>query len=60
MQEQNLYVYFPMDEGSGNRISNVGSKLLNNGELFTTTWKLFAPNQEEVPHEFLPKTRQDT
>ena len=60
MQEQNLYVYFPMDEGSGNRISNVGSKLLNNGELFTTTWNLFAPNQEEVPHEFLPKTRQVT
>lgn len=58
MQERNLYVYFPMDEGAGDVISNVGSHFLTNGTLFNAEWSSFAANQEEEPHVFAPRTRQ--
>ena len=60
MQEQGLYVYYPMNEGAGDVISNVGSQLLTNGTLFNYGWSSFAANQKEEPHEFAPKTRQVT
>lgn len=60
MQENDLYVYYPMDEGAGNVISNVGSYFLTNGTLTNYQWSSFAPNQEEQPHVFLPETRQVT
>ncbi len=60
IQEKDLYVYFPMNEGSGNRISNVGSQFLDFGTLFNSAWSSFAPNQVTEPHVFAPKTRQVT
>jgi hypothetical protein len=60
MQEQGLYIYYPMNEGAGNVISNVGSQLLTNGTLLNYSWSSFAANQKEEPHEFSPKTRQVT
>ncbi len=60
MREEGLRQYFPMDEGSGTRLTNVGSILLNSGTLYNATWSSFAPNQETDPHEFAPKTRQVT
>ncbi len=60
MQERNLYVYFPMDEGAGEVISNVGSHFLTNGTLINYEWSSFAANQEEEPHIFSPVTRQVT
>lgn len=60
IQEQGLYVYFPMDEGAGIILSNVGSHFIPNGSVYNTTWSYLAPNQEEQPHIFTPKTRQVT
>lgn len=60
MQEKGLFVYFPMNEGAGNRISNVGSHFLSFGTLIQSDWSSFAPNQIEQPHVFTPKTRQVT
>jgi Concanavalin A-like lectin/glucanases superfamily len=60
MQEKGLRVYFPMDEGSGVRVGNVGSVLLEPGTLVDVTWSSFASNQETQPHVFAPKTRQVT
>jgi hypothetical protein len=60
IQQKGLYVYFPMNEGSGNRISNVGSHFLDFGTLNNSEWSSFAPNQQSQPHEFSPKTRQVT
>jgi hypothetical protein len=60
IQEKGLYVYFPMNEGAGNGITNVGSKFLNGGTLINCEWSSFAPNQVTEPHEFAPKTRQVT
>ena len=60
IQERGLRVYFPMDEGNGFRISNVGSVLVDNGNIVNGTWSSFAPNQVTDPHKFTPKTRQVT
>jgi Concanavalin A-like lectin/glucanases superfamily/Secretion system C-terminal sorting domain len=60
IQEKGLCVYFPMNEGAGNRITNVGSKFLDSGNLINCGWSSFAPNQKTEPHEFAPKTRQVT
>ncbi len=58
MQEDGLRVYFPLDEGSGNQISNVGSVLLPGGNTFGTEWSALAANQVIEPHVFAPSTRQ--
>ncbi len=55
-----LVVYFPMDEGSGIRVNNVGSILLDVGSIEGAEWSNFAANQETTPHKFTPKTRQVT
>lgn len=60
MTEQGLSVYFPMDEGNGNRVNNVGSRLLDFGKVEGASWSNFAANQETTPHIFTPKTRQVT
>jgi hypothetical protein len=60
MQEQGLYVYYPINEGAGNRISNAGSLFLDFGSLNNCEWSSFAANQVTEPHEFAPKTRQVT
>lgn len=60
MQARHLYVYYPMNEGAGDIISNVGSNFLTNGTLYNYEWSSFAPNQIEEPHIFLPETRQVT
>lgn len=60
IQEKGLYVYFPMNEGAGNRISNTGSRLLDFGTLTNAEWSSFAANQVTEPHVFSPKTRQVT
>lgn len=58
MQERHLYVYYPMDEGAGDVLSNVGSHFLTNGTVLNGGWSAFAANQEEEPHVFAPRTRQ--
>lgn len=60
LTEDGLVVYFPMDEGNGIRVNNVGSVLLDFGTLQGAEWSNFAANQETSPHEFSPKTRQVT
>jgi hypothetical protein len=60
IQDADLYVHFPMDEGAGNRISNVGSHFMEFGSLSNAGWSSFSPNQEEEPHVFTPRTRQVT
>ena len=60
MAEPGLRVYFPLDEGNGNRLNNSGSVLLNYGTNFGAEWAPFAPRQMTSPHEFTPVTRQVT
>jgi hypothetical protein len=60
MTEEGLPVYFPMDEGNGNRVNNVGSIFLDFGNVEGAAWSNFAANQETTPHIFTPKTRQVT
>lgn len=60
MLEKGLIVYFPLDEGAGSRISNVGSTLLDFGNAVNVSWSSFAANQVEQPHIFTPVTRQVT
>jgi len=59
-QERGLRIYFPFDEGSGNRLNNSGSYLSGAGAAFGTAWTSLAPNQMATPHVFSPKTRQVT
>ncbi len=58
--ESNLTVYFPLDEGSGDVLSNSGSLLLPSGTVNGPEWSTFAPLQQSTPHEFTPRTRQVT
>jgi hypothetical protein len=58
--ENGLVVYFPMDEGNGNRVNNIGSTFLDYGNVQGATWSNFAANQETTPHKFSPRTRQVT
>ncbi|MEP6792854.1 MAG: LamG-like jellyroll fold domain-containing protein, partial [Saprospiraceae bacterium] len=60
IQEFGLRVYFPLDEGNGNKISNVGSVFLNGGSTFGTEWSPLAAHQVIMPHVFTPGTRQVT
>ncbi len=60
MTEQGLRVYFPLDEGNGNRLNNTGSVLLDYGTNFGAEWTPFAPRQMTTPHVFTPNTRQVT
>jgi len=60
MAEQGLRIYFPLDEGNGNRLNNSGSVLLNYGTNFGAEWSPFAPRQTTSPHVFTPNTRQVT
>lgn len=59
-QEEGLRVYFPFNEGSGNRLNNMGSVLLDRGHPFGASWSNFAPNQETTPHDLTPNSRQVT
>ncbi|MFM8371985.1 MAG: LamG-like jellyroll fold domain-containing protein, partial [Bacteroidota bacterium] len=58
--EAGLVVYFPMNEGNGNRISSNGSLLLPHGTTYGTEWSSFASSQQTTPHDFSPDTRQVT
>ena len=58
--DQALSVYFQLDEGSGNKVNNIGSLQLLPGDLYGTEWTSFAPMQQTTPHEFSPRTRQVT
>jgi hypothetical protein len=60
MQEQGLRVYFPLDEGNGNRIGNIGSVYLDGGTISGAEWSALAAHQETEPHIFTPVTRQVT
>ena len=60
MQEKGLRVYFPLDEGNGNRLNNSGSVLLPFGTDFGAEWSPFAARQMTEPHVFAPSTRQVT
>ncbi|MEQ1745667.1 MAG: LamG-like jellyroll fold domain-containing protein [Saprospiraceae bacterium] len=60
MAEAGLRVYFPLDEGNGNRLNNSGSVLLPYGTNFGAEWVPFAPRQMTSPHIFTPNTRQVT
>ena len=60
MQEKGLRVYFPLDEGSGNRLGNIGSVFLDAGSTSGTEWSALATHQEVEPHVFTPVTRQVT
>jgi hypothetical protein len=58
--EAGLVVYFPMNEGNGNRISSIGTVLLPFGTTYGTEWSPFASRQQTTPHDFSPDTRQVT
>ena len=60
MQENGLRIYFPLDEGSGIRLGNIGSTFLESGTTFGTEWSPFAAHQSTEPHIFTPATRQVT
>ncbi len=60
MQERGLRVYFPLDEGSGTKLSNVGSLLLDGGTSHGASWSALAALQVIEPHIFSPTTRQVT
>lgn len=60
MQEDGLRAYFPMDEGNGNNLGNVGSAFLAPGTIHGAEWTSFAAIQETEPHVFVPATRQVT
>lgn len=49
MQEADLFVYFPMDEGAGNRISNVGPLFMEFGSLTNAGWSSFHPIKRKNP-----------
>ncbi|MEY3194856.1 MAG: hypothetical protein RIQ78_953, partial [Bacteroidota bacterium] len=58
--EKGLRIYFPFNEGNGNRLNNNGSVLLNYGTKVGAEWTTFASRQETMPHIFSPVTRQAT
>lgn len=60
MQGRGLRVYFPLDEGRGNRLNNSGSFLLGFGTTYGTEWSTFTQFQETDPHVFTPGFRQVT
>ncbi len=60
IQEKGLRVYFPLDEGSGIRLGNIGSTFLESGTTHGTDWSPFAAHQVAEPHIFTPSTRQVT
>ena len=61
INERGLRVYFQLDEGSGTKLNNSGSVLLNGGTTFETEWSPLAAHQVITPHEFGgPSTRQVT
>ncbi len=60
IQEKGLRVYFPLDEGNGIRVGNIGSVFLDGGTTFGTEWSALAAKQEVEPHIFTPSTRQVT
>ncbi|HUR29943.1 MAG TPA: LamG domain-containing protein, partial [Saprospiraceae bacterium] len=60
IQERGLRVYFPLDEGGGINLNNVGSHLINGGTTFGAEWSAFAAHQVVEPHIFSPTTRQVT
>ncbi|MBK9981979.1 MAG: T9SS type A sorting domain-containing protein [Saprospiraceae bacterium] len=60
IQEKGLRVYFPLDEGNGIRLGNIGSAFLEGGTTYGTEWSAFAAHQVAEPHIFTPVTRQVT
>ena len=60
LQENGLRIYFPLDEGNGNNLGNVGSVFLDAGTTAGTQWSPLAANQGVEPHIFTPATRQVT
>jgi hypothetical protein len=58
--ENGLFVYYPMDEGFGATLSNVGSTLLEQGNNVGGDWSFVANFQETTPHVFTPGIRQVT
>lgn len=59
--QEGLRIYFAMDEGTGSKLSNSGSALVDGfGTTYGTEWTVFAPNQETMPHIFSPGNRQVT
>lgn len=60
MQGRGLRVYYPLDEGRGNRLNNSGSFLLGFGTTYGTEWSTFTQFQETDPHVFTPGFRQVT
>lgn len=60
-QEKGLRIYFALDEGSGFKLSNAGSALVDGiGSTHGTEWTVSAKFQETTPHVFAPGTRQVT
>jgi hypothetical protein len=60
MTETGLRVYFALDEGNGNILTNSGSTLLPFDTIFGAEWTPFVARQKTEPHEFTPNTRQVT
>jgi hypothetical protein len=60
IQENGLRVYFPIDEGNGNRLGNIGSVLLDGGTIVGAEWSALAMHQDVEAHVFTPATRQVT
>ncbi len=60
MQERGLRMYYPLDEGNGNKLNHSGSLYLGPGTKFGAEWSPFAAKQETKPHKFTPSTRQVT
>ncbi|MBK8965963.1 MAG: LamG domain-containing protein [Lewinellaceae bacterium] len=60
-QEKGLRHYFAFDEGSGFKLNNAGSALIDGtGTTYGTEWTVQARFQETTPHQFTPDTRQVT
>jgi len=53
----NLISYFPLNEGLGTEIADIGPAMTGKGELHGATFSILAYRQEESPHEFRPAQR---
>lgn len=61
MASPGLRIYFPMDEGDGDRLNNCGSYPLDSfGIVYNTAWNTFTKFQSTEPHLFTPASRQVT
>ncbi|MEO0007177.1 MAG: hypothetical protein RJA20_1373, partial [Bacteroidota bacterium] len=57
LKRSDLMNYFPLNEGSGEKVKDYGFSLTGNGTIYGATYSTVAAIAEEEPHLFTPSSR---